>query len=104
MKFLQRHGWKLILVPLAFLLYANVLNAYFHSDDFELLGAVKTGGPFGIWSGHGQPFFRPLVSLTCWLQLNIWGLNPLPFRSFNILLHAGNAIWVGTIATLLARR
>lgn len=101
---LRRHGWLVLFVPLSLLLFANVVGTYFHSDDFELLFHLKHKGPFGILSGSGQSFFRPLVSLSLWAELKIWGLNPIPFRITNILLHAGSAAWVTVIAAQIFGR
>ncbi len=57
--------------------------------------------PFGGFSGLDEnsarmdrimQFYRPLTSLSYWLDFKIWGLNPAGFHLINILLHTANTI------------
>jgi len=89
---------------LSLLLSSLVLSSWFQEDDFVLLQSVRSGGPFGMWTHSPSQFFRPLVSLTMWVQYQIFGLNPLPFRVFNSLVHAGCAAMVSLLALALLRR
>ena len=57
--------------------------------------------PFGGFSGTDENsvrqdrnmlFYRPLVSLSYWLDFRAWGLNPAAFHLTNILIHAINVM------------
>lgn len=57
--------------------------------------------PFGGFSGLDEnsarmdrimQFYRPLTSLSYWLDFKIWGLNPAAFHLTNILLHTANSV------------
>ncbi|MCA9520278.1 MAG: glycosyltransferase family 39 protein, partial [Myxococcales bacterium] len=85
---------------LGLLAFATNLGDYFLCDDFGLLRAVRHGGPFGVWT-HGPGFFRPLVSLSLWLDLRLFGLRPLGFHLTNVLIHSLNAVLVAEIADRL---
>ena len=65
---------------LATLVFAPALGAFFVADDFFLLDAVVSGGPFGAWTRNTN-FFRPLASASLWLDHRAWGLVPLPFHA-----------------------
>lgn len=87
-----------IIPPLAAILVNLLpLASFFNSDDFGLLRAVRDRGPFGIWSGQGEPFFRPLVSASVWMDSKIWGLEPFGYHLTNVLLHALNSLLVGVL-------
>lgn len=82
-------------------LFAPILGSFFLSDDFTLLAAIRSGGPLGIW-WRGANFFRPLVSLSLYLDYRLYGLLPLGFHLTNVLLHSGCAFLVYRIAAALA--
>jgi protein O-mannosyl-transferase len=86
---------------LAILTRVRQVSFFFLSDDFTLIDAVAQGGPFGIWSSQGSPFFRPLVSLSFFLNYHLGGVNPAGYYLMNLLLHAANACLVTWIAWLL---
>lgn len=67
-------------------LYAGALASYFHADDYEIIRAVERD-PFGIWSGRGDIFFRPMISLITYLDYLVWGLNPFGYHLTNVLYH-----------------
>lgn len=57
--------------------------------------------PFGGFSGLDEnsarmdrimQFYRPLTSLSYWLDFKVWGLNPAAFHLTNILLHIANSV------------
>ncbi|MGV3617062.1 MAG: glycosyltransferase family 39 protein [Fimbriimonas sp.] len=56
-----------------------------------MLRRVALGGPFGTWTFAPSQFFRPVVSLSLWAQYRLFGLDPLPFRVFNVGFHAAVA-------------
>jgi tetratricopeptide (TPR) repeat protein len=92
-----------------FLLTAGVLLAYsptftgeFILDDKPLIEKnpyVRDLHPIGSYliqedgvseqspSGYHTGYYRPLLNLTYWLDLQIWGLNAPGFRTTNVMLH-----------------
>lgn len=80
---------------LAVAINSSVLNAYFLSDDFALIGSVAKNGFSCQWySPGGGGFIRPVTLLSFLLDYRVWGLNPLGFHLSNALLHAANAFMV----------
>jgi tetratricopeptide (TPR) repeat protein len=79
-------------------------DKYFISENSNLLGTRFLRdfwrSPFGGFSGtdenslridRGRQFYRPLTSLSYWLDLKLWGLNPAAFHLTNILLQVLNS-------------
>jgi hypothetical protein len=83
------------------LVFLEVLDAFFLSDDFNLLAAVARDGPWGLWSGAGAGFLRPLVSLSLYLDHRWYGLSPVGYHLVNLVLHAFNACFVVVLSRLL---
>ena len=80
-------------------LYAPALWGFFQSDDFVLVRLARDFGPLAPWSlePDGAPiFFRPVVTLSFYLDWLAWGLQPLGYHLTNLLLH-GLTAYVGTI-------
>jgi len=97
-------------------------DRYFISENPALLGPGFLGrflwSPFGGFSGVDEnsisldrtaQFYRPLTSLSYWVDFKIWGLNPAGFHLTNILIQIANslllffvlaAIGMGPIASL----
>jgi hypothetical protein len=80
-------------------------DKYFISENSNLLGSSFLHdfwrSPFGGFSGtddnslkidRGRQFYRPLTSLSYWLDFRIWGLNAAAFHLTNILVHVVNSI------------
>ena len=80
-------------------------DKYFISENSNLLGARFLldfwRSPFGGFSGtddnsiridRGRQFYRPLTSLSYWLDFKLWGLNPAAFHLTNILLQGINSV------------
>lgn len=80
-------------------------DKYFISENPTLMGTRFLHdfwrSPFGGFSGTDEnsirldrelQFYRPLTSLSYWLDIKIWGLNPAAFHLSNILLHTLNCI------------
>ena len=96
-------GTKIIL--LVFILvglgaYANVLSSFFVADDFYLIQAVSERGPFGIWSRTRGGYFRPLISLSLFVERKLWGLNPLGYHVINVVVHSFSSFLVFRISSL----
>lgn len=90
----------LLFLTAGVVLFAPILGAFFLSDDFTLLEAIKNGGPLGIW-WRGANFFRPLVASSLYLDYRLYGLHPFGFHLTNVLLHSGCAFFVYRIAAAL---
>jgi tetratricopeptide (TPR) repeat protein len=80
-------------------------DKYFVSENPDLLsqGFLRRflSSPFGgaegfdensPKAGSNRQFYRPLTSLSYWLDLQVWGLNPAGFHLTNILLHILNSL------------
>lgn len=92
-------------VLLSFLAYSNILDSFFLADDFELIKGVKNFGPFAPWTpGAGPGFFRPLVTLSIFLDFRLWGLNPTGYHGTNLIFHSLNALLVLSISRVLISR
>lgn len=95
-------GWIwLLLAGLGIFIYLPSLNAFFVADDFGLLYGIYRDGAWGVWSLPPNDFFRPLISLSLFLDYQLWGFNPLGFHLTNLLFHLLNSYWVYRIARVL---
>jgi len=61
-------------------------NAYLKNFNFE---AVKA-----IFSSFYQGNYHPLTTLTYLFEYHLFGLNPLPYHTLNVLLHLVNVLLV----------
>ena len=97
-----------------FLLYTPSLHGPFIYDDVTavqqnpaLTSWHSVGKFFGSavalsndYRGYAGSIYRPLTWLSFLLERKLWGLNPLPFHLFNLLLH-----WInGLLGFLLLRK
>jgi len=100
--------YKNILLPLlisfvSFCAYLNTLHNQFVFDDFRII----VDNPFlkewkcffSLFKGNyfeitGELSYRPLVSLTYFIDYRIWGLNPFGFHLTNITIHTFNVFLV----------
>lgn len=96
-----------LILVVGFLVYVNSLPNGFVWDDEEQivnnliirswsnLPLVFTSSTFYAGgAGLSGGFYRPLVSLSYMANYQLWGLNPLGFRLFQICLHLLNSILV----------
>jgi hypothetical protein len=80
-------------------------DKYFISENPSIQGKgflrAFLFSPFGGFSGTDEnsrrqdrvmQFYRPLVSLSYWLDFRVWGLNPAAFHLTNILIQTANVI------------
>lgn len=80
-------------VFLGLLLFSNIINSFFLSDDFVFIDAVKSQeSPFRLWVN--PLFVRPVVMFSYSLDILFWDLNPTGYHLTNILLHSVNAFLV----------
>ena len=94
------------------LAYARTLSYEFVWDDVLLVARSQRlrdwsslpavlGSHFWAEVHEGSHYYRPLVSLSFFLDLQIWGLNPLGFHLTNLLAHLATALAVLAVARRL---
>ncbi len=87
-------------VLLGLLLFSNIINSFFLSDDFVFIDAVKSQkSPLRLWVN--PLFVRPVVMFSYSLDFLLWELNPNGYHLTNILLHSINAFLVFLFCSLL---
>lgn len=104
----------LSIMLLGLVVYWPALDGFFLSDDFvhvqymqrmdaDIMVLLKN-----FWSNWLDVpttlFYRPLVSVTLYLDHLIWGWSPMGFHLTNVLMHAGTAVFVFLIARKLSAR
>lgn len=87
----------LLLVVAAVVPSLGTLGASWLAEDALVVARLTSEGPWADWNrpwfgAEIVRFWRPLVSLTWWLQLATTGLDPLALRLFNLALHGGCAL------------
>ena len=96
------------LALLGWLVYMPGLHGGFVFDDFSnnvdqpALAPQALSAHFwqAVWAGRAGPFSRALSMLSFAWQIRVWGMQPLPMKVFNVLLHLLNA---GLVAWLSLR-
>lgn len=99
----KKHWLSLIfLLSLILITYGNSLNNAFLSDDLaEIVQNPNIGNLSYAISTHPFGFIRPVLY---WLAFQIGGLNPIFFRSINLLFHIGSVFLVYALFNLLYSR
>jgi hypothetical protein len=77
-------------IAASFLLYYRTLNVGFISDDWDYLLTADTNAPFSRMSG----FWRPVVTVSFWLDDKIWGHHPLIWHIENVIVYGLTAYLV----------
>lgn len=105
---LKKNAHKCLILPICFLisliLYYKVINAFFSSDDFAWIYQIKTKGAFHLWMSEPHIYFRPITSLTFFLDYTIWGLNPIGYHLTSLLFHSLCAFQLYITTSLLLDR
>ncbi len=93
-----------ILISLiSFLTYLNTLHHQFVFDDFRVIvnnPFIKDWKYFSMlfnsdyFRMSGELSYRPLVTLSYFIDYSLWRLNPLGFHLTNLLLHTFNVLFV----------
>lgn len=107
-----RWGAVLAVALAGVLAYARTLSYEFVWDDVLLVARSQRlrewsslpavlGSHFWAEVHEGSHYYRPLVSLSFFVDLQIWGLNPLGFHLTNLLAHLATALAVLALARRL---
>lgn len=82
---------------LSIFLYGPALPSFFVSDDFDWLARAKniplTVENYLLHNSDnniGSGVYRPLTSFSFWLNYRLTGLDPLSYRTVNVVFHALN--------------
>ncbi|RKY41995.1 MAG: hypothetical protein DRP85_04320 [Candidatus Makaraimicrobium thalassicum] len=90
-----------LIIVLGVLVYGNSLNNDFVYDD-DLV--VKDRGFLSSWSnvrhffdksyffGSGELSYRPVITLTYFIDYSLWGTDPFGYHLTNLVLHVFNGI------------
>lgn len=105
------HSLWLFIIPLfAIALYLNTLGNGFVYDDipqvvqnpwirsFHNIAAIFTSGAWGF-AGETANYYRPLMHIFYMLLYALFGLNPIGFHVFNVIVHAGVSLLVFVLAS-----
>lgn len=102
----------LLVSALAVITFLNSLdNAFVYDDVFTITNNyfIRDWGNFPALFTHdyfnssGEVTYRPVVTLSYFIDYSIWRLNPLGFHLTNILLHTISAILVYTLLSRIVR-
>jgi len=96
-------GCLIVYLLLGIALYSRTLGSFFLSDDFPVLQGICERGPLAHWIGHEAAFLRPLVTLSHFLELAVYGLRPVGFHLTNTVLHSLGAFAVFLLTSSVAR-
>lgn len=96
----------LILISIIVLLYHPVFKYGFFQDDF--LHLLNTQGPISdlvkFFSDNSAIYYRPLgIQLAYWLQQKIFGLEPVYWHGFSLLIHLLNTGLVYALITKITK-
>ena len=86
----------LLLIGLAFLVYAPALSAGFIWDDGRAItnnpALQSVRGLWNIWTGHGDADYFPLKTTVLWILYQFFGAHTAPYHVVNVGIHAANAV------------
>lgn len=101
----------LIIATVSFAIYANTLkNGFVYDDEFTIINnaLIKEISNFpklfskeDYFTLSGEQSYRPVVTLTYFIDYALYGLKPWGFHLTNILLHAINGTLLYLFLTLI---
>jgi hypothetical protein len=106
---LKRNNYLLFLwLPAIFILgglatYSEILGSFFVSDDFAHIYRAIEHGLFSAFLRRCSFFYRPMVTLSLFIDYKMWGLNPVGYHLINIILHSLNSFLVFLTCLLLLK-
>ncbi|MDY7024116.1 MAG: hypothetical protein SWJ54_22665, partial [Cyanobacteriota bacterium] len=71
-------------------------------DDFDRIYNIRENGVFGVWTTAPEIFFRPIISVTLFIDYSLWKLNPLGYHLTNVIFHSicSFLVYIVTISLL----
>lgn len=103
-----RLRWYLIvfLIGISLFTAAPSLDAPLIAEDSSILAYVHGSGPFADlarpqYDLHTAIFWRPLVTLSWWVEERVFGTEPALLRIFNIACHAASTLLMALVALRL---
>lgn len=93
-----------LLFLLAFAFYLPGLQSgYFIFDDFSIVEVLREMGfeAIRLFPAEGSRYLRPMLMLSFWADIHLWGAHPGLMHLENLLLHAVNASLVFAIVRSL---
>jgi tetratricopeptide (TPR) repeat protein len=94
-------------VVLCLSVYLPTLHSGFVWDDHALVDFVRNGDGQTLWGCLSHRFlgsyYRPVVSVSLWLDMRLWGPTPMLFHQTNLLLHLAASFAVMGFARTLLR-
>ena len=100
----------LFIIILAAILYANTLNnGFVYDDDYTVVNNVFISDFHNLtellqknyFPSSGEITYRPVVTLTYFIDYALYGLKPWGYHLTNVLLHAANGVLLYIFLTLL---
>lgn len=92
-----------LFVLVGLIAFSSILNSYFLSDDFVLIGNTLGGRASPTFALSQGGFFRPILILSYIIEVRVWGIRPLGFHLTNVTLHALNAYLTYILSFRLVR-
>ena len=101
-----------IIIALTVITYLNCLLNQFVYDDVSTIvdnKLIKDWGNFSTLFTHeyfnvsGELTYRPIVTLSYFLDYSLWHINPAGYHLVNVLLHTANATLVYFLVFLFCR-
>ena len=102
----------LLIIALPLIAFLNTLdNTFVYDDVFTITDNyfIRDWGNFPVFftddyfKYSGEVTFRPVVTLSYFIDYSLWHLNPAGFHLTNILLHAVNAVLVYLLVSAVSR-
>ena len=95
-----KHFWLIVLILLQPLMYFNGLEGDFVFDDqFLIVDTMGQLTPYSIWTGglwddapNQANFYRPLFSMTVWIDQQLFGLRPFGYHMHSLVWHIANIL------------
>ncbi len=106
MKFTTRPELKLALTLLFIIAvyFQSISHPFSHFDDpfiVEYYGTNSALSFLDVITPGGGFYYRPLITLSYWLDFRLWGLDPTFMHLENIIVHLANVLLVFLIASRL---
>lgn len=107
-----------LIIPLLLILFITIvfhntlLNSFSYDDNVIIVFNQKNLGELGnlptlvtkeYFSISKETTYRPLVTLSYFMDQYLWGLNPFGFHLTNLLLHLANVLLVYSLFQRLCR-